>query len=125
MCAAQRRRGEPSVETVSNGGAVVCLSDGALCRGHSRGAAQILLNAFACSSYPSLTVSKSEPIPYSCPSCEARYRIVTVLVPADTQDDLKCSALFPPTEGASVRYFLVGRPRPPYILHKRGRESDE
>ena len=69
-----------------------------------------------------LIMSRSEPLPFSCPSCEAKYHIITVDTPADTQDDrvcLRCGALFP-SRGAFLRYFRVGRPRPPYIRHKRG-----
>jgi len=75
-------------------------------------------------------MSKSEPPRFSCPGCGAKYHVVTVDAPADTQEGkvacLKCGALFPDSDmRSSVRYFLVGRPRPPYIWHNRGRKTDE
>ena len=60
-------------------------------------------------------MSKSKPIPFNCPSCEAEYKIVTIDV-CDVQQGkircLKCEALFPAGEGrVAFKYFLVGRPR--------------
>jgi predicted RNA-binding Zn-ribbon protein involved in translation (DUF1610 family) len=60
-------------------------------------------------------LSKSEPIPFSCPLCEAEYKIVTI----DTCDAqygkiscLKCGFPFPAGEGnVMFKYFLVRRPR--------------
>jgi len=57
---------------------------------------------------------KSEPIPFTCPSCEAEYKIVTIEV-CDVQQGkvrcLKCDALFSAGEGrVAFKYFLVGRP---------------
>ncbi|MGN6749972.1 MAG: hypothetical protein ACTHJS_15400 [Xanthobacteraceae bacterium] len=55
---------------------------------------------------------KSEPIPFGCPSCGAKYIIVTVQVPKDGQHNkfgcVKCDALFPAGEGrVSLEYVLV------------------
>jgi predicted Zn finger-like uncharacterized protein len=66
-------------------------------------------------SLPLWIMSKSEPIPFSCPSCEAEYKIVTIEV-CDIQQGkvrcLKCDASFPAGEGrVALKYFLVGRPR--------------
>jgi len=57
----------------------------------------------------------SEPIPFSCPVCEAQYKIVTIEV-CDVQQSkiacLKCDALFPAGEGrVALKYFLVKRPK--------------
>jgi hypothetical protein len=60
----------------------------------------------------------------------ARRNIDTPVVTVDTPDSgrpacLKCGALFTTGEGSAfLRYFLVGRPRPPYIRHKRGPRGD-
>jgi len=59
-------------------------------------------------------LSKSEPIPFTCPSCEAEYQIVTIEV-CDVQQGriscLKCGFPFPVGEGNVIfKYFLVGRP---------------
>jgi len=56
----------------------------------------------------------SEPIPFTCPACEAEYKIVTIEV-CDLQQGkircLKCDALFPAAEGrVAFKYFLVRRP---------------
>ena len=56
----------------------------------------------------------SEPIPFTCPSCEAEYKIVAIDV-CDPQRGkipcLKCDALFPAGEGrVALKYFLVQRP---------------
>jgi hypothetical protein len=55
----------------------------------------------------------SEPTPFSCPSCEAQYKIVTIEAPSDTEHGkiscLRCDALFPSgDEGVFYKYFLVG-----------------
>ena len=60
-------------------------------------------------------MSKSEPIDFSCPGCQAEYKIVTIEAPSDTLHRkiacLKCDALFPAGEGRDFfKYFLVGRP---------------
>jgi len=60
-------------------------------------------------------MSKSEPIHFSCPSCEAEYKIITIEV-CDVQQGklrcLKCDALLPAGEGrVAFKYFLVGRPK--------------
>ena len=64
------------------------------------------------------------PIPYTCPGCGAKYQVVTVDAPADTQDDRVacrwCGSRIPPSEGATFLRYL---PRSPEIRHKRGRES--
>jgi hypothetical protein len=59
-------------------------------------------------------LSKSEPIPFSCPSCEAKYKIVTINT-CDVQHGkiscLRCGCPFPASEGnVSLKYFLVRRP---------------
>jgi len=59
-------------------------------------------------------MSMSEPIPFTCPACEAEYKIVTIEV-CDLQQGkircLKCDALFPAAEGrVAFKYFLVRRP---------------
>ena len=64
---------------------------------------------------PRWTMRKSEPIPFSCPSCKAEYKIVTIDV-CDVQQGkircLKCDALLPAGEGrVAFKYFLVGRSR--------------
>ena len=47
--------------------------------------------------------NKTEPIAFSCPSCGAKYIIVTIDVPRDGQhnkfDCVMCDALFPLGEG--------------------------
>jgi len=60
-------------------------------------------------------MSKSEPILFSCPSCEAEYRIISIEAPYDVPQGkiacLKCDALFPAGEGrVFFKYFLMGRP---------------
>jgi len=59
-------------------------------------------------------LSKSEPIHFSCPSCEAEYKIVTFEVygvPQGKISCLKCGFPFPAGEGEVIfKYFLVGRP---------------
>jgi hypothetical protein len=62
-------------------------------------------------------LSKSEPIAFSCPSCEAKYKIVTIEA-SDVQQGriscVKCGFPFPAGEGDVIfKYFLVGRPRGP------------
>ena len=59
-------------------------------------------------------LSKSEPIPFTCPSCEAEYKIVTIDA-CDVQQGkvrcLRCGFPFPAGEGrVAFKYFLVGRP---------------
>jgi predicted Zn finger-like uncharacterized protein len=59
-------------------------------------------------------MSKSEPISFNCPACEAEYKIVTIEV-CDVQQGkvrcLKCDALFPAVEGSvAFKYFLVRGP---------------
>ena len=61
------------------------------------------------------TMSKSEPNDFSCPGCEAEYKVVTIDAPSDavhgTIACLKCDAKFPAGEGrVFFKYFLVGRP---------------
>jgi hypothetical protein len=62
-------------------------------------------------------MSKSEPIRFNCPSCEAEYKIVTIEAPSNTVhikiSCLRCDALFPSgDEAVFYKYFLVGgRPR--------------
>jgi hypothetical protein len=61
-----------------------------------------------------LPMSKSEPIPFNCPACEAEYKIVTIET-CDLQQGrircLKCDTPFPAGEGrVAFKYFLVGRP---------------
>jgi hypothetical protein len=56
-----------------------------------------------------------KPIPFSCPSCDAEYKIVAIDV-CDVQQGnircLRCDALFPAGEGrVAFKYFLVGRSR--------------
>ena len=58
-------------------------------------------------------LSKSEPIPFSCPICEAEYKLVTEA--CDLQRGkiscLRCGFPFPASEGnVSLKYFLVRRP---------------
>jgi hypothetical protein len=65
--------------------------------------------------YLSPTMSKSEPIDFSCPGCEAGYKVVTIEAPSDALYGkiacLKCDALFPAGEGrVFFKYLLVGRP---------------
>jgi predicted Zn finger-like uncharacterized protein len=66
-------------------------------------------------SSPSLrTTSNSKPIPFTCPTCEAEYKVVTIDV-CDLQQGkircLKCDALFPAGEGrVAFKYFLMRRP---------------
>jgi predicted Zn finger-like uncharacterized protein len=60
-------------------------------------------------------MSMSEPIAFTCPACEAEYKIVTIEA-LDVQQGkvrcLKCDALFPAAEGrVAFKYFLVPRPR--------------
>jgi len=60
-------------------------------------------------------MSKSEPIDFSCPGCEAEYRIISIEAPCDVPHGkiacLKCDALFSAGEGrVFFKYFLVGRP---------------
>jgi hypothetical protein len=59
-------------------------------------------------------LSKSEPIPFSCPVCEAEYKMVTIEA-CDRQRGktscLRCGFPFPASEGnVSLKYFLVRRP---------------
>jgi hypothetical protein len=56
--------------------------------------------------------NKSEPIAFACPSCEAKYLIVTIEVPGDVKQNkfgcLKCDALFPVGHGrVSLEYILL------------------
>jgi len=60
-------------------------------------------------------MSKSKPIPFTCPACEAEYKIVTIDV-CDVQQGkircLQCDALFPAgEERVAFKYFLVRRPK--------------
>jgi hypothetical protein len=61
---------------------------------------------------PTRTIpNKSEPTPFACPSCGAKYLIVTIEVPSDVQQNkfgcLKCDALFPVGQGrASLEYII-------------------
>jgi transcription elongation factor Elf1 len=62
----------------------------------------------------SQSASKSKPIPFTCPACEAEYKIVAIEV-RDVQQGriacLNCDALFPAGEGrVAFKYFLVRRP---------------
>jgi hypothetical protein len=55
---------------------------------------------------------KSEPTAFSCPGCEAEYRIVAIEGPSDAQRDkigcLRCDALFPAREGpVFFKYILL------------------
>ena len=63
-------------------------------------------------------MNKSEPIPYSCPGCGAKYDVV-VDAPADTQSERIacwwCGFPFPACEGATFLRYL---PRPPDILQR-------
>ena len=55
-----------------------------------------------------------EPIPFSCPSCEAKYKIVTINtcdVQHGTISCLRCGFRFPASEGnVSLKNFLERRP---------------
>jgi predicted RNA-binding Zn-ribbon protein involved in translation (DUF1610 family) len=60
-------------------------------------------------------LSKSEPIPFSCPSCKAKYQIVTIEV-CDLQQGriscLRCGFPFPAGEGNVIfKYFPCGATR--------------
>jgi hypothetical protein len=60
-------------------------------------------------------LSKSEePIPFSCPSCEAKYKMVTIEachLQRGKISCLRCGFPFPASEGnVSLKYFLVRRP---------------
>ena len=59
-------------------------------------------------------LSKSEPIPFSCPLCEAEYKIVTIEA-CDPQRGkiscVRCGFPFPAGEGNVIfKYFLMRRP---------------
>jgi hypothetical protein len=59
------------------------------------------------------TMRNSEPVPFSCPSCQAEYKIVTIEAPREAQHAKSfLEALFPSgDEGVFFKYFLVsGRP---------------
>ena len=60
-------------------------------------------------------MSKSEPIHFTCPACEAGYEIVTIEVYDILQGKIPClkrDALFPAGEGrVAFKYFLVRRPK--------------
>ena len=69
------------------------------------------------------TMSKLEPIDFSCPGCEAEYKVVTIDAPSDAVHGaiacLKCDAQFPAGEGrAFFKYFLVGRASGPSRTRK-------
>ena len=56
--------------------------------------------------------NKSDPIAFDCPSCGAKYIIVTIEVPKGAQQSkfgcVKCYALFPVGEGrVSLEYILL------------------
>jgi hypothetical protein len=56
--------------------------------------------------------NKSEPIPFACPSCGAKYIIVTIEVPNGVQHSkfgcVKCYGLFPVGQGrVSLEYILL------------------
>jgi hypothetical protein len=56
--------------------------------------------------------NKSEPIAFECPSCAAKYIIVTIEVPDGVQHSkfgcVKCDALFPVGDGrVSLEYKLL------------------
>ena len=56
--------------------------------------------------------NKSEPIAFACPSCGAKYVIVTIDVPDGGQHNkfscVKCDALFPVAEGQiALEYILL------------------
>jgi len=74
---------------------------------------QIARHDFYIATMPARTVpNKSEPIVFACPSCEAKYLIVTVEVPSDGEPNkfacLECDALFPVGQGrVSLEYILV------------------
>ena len=56
--------------------------------------------------------NKSEPKAFDCPSCGAKYIIVTLQVPSDVQHRkfgcVKCEGLFPVSEGrVSLEYILI------------------
>jgi hypothetical protein len=60
------------------------------------------------------TLKESEPIPFSCPLCEAEYKIGTIEA-CDPQRGkiscLRCGFPFPAGEGnVSFKYFLMRRP---------------
>jgi hypothetical protein len=76
-------------------------------------------------------LSKSEPIPFSCPFCKAEYKIVTIEA-YDVQHGkiscLRCGAPFPASEGEIIfKYFPVRRPsgrkRKPAKLRQRADRS--
>jgi len=57
--------------------------------------------------------NQSEPVAFTCPSCEAEYKIVAIEGPSDAQRNkigcLRCDALFPAGEGrVFYKYLLVG-----------------
>jgi predicted Zn finger-like uncharacterized protein len=61
-------------------------------------------------------MDNSEPIPLSCPSCGAKYKIVTIDSPAEAPYSkvacLRCDALFPAGDGrVFFKYILIGPPR--------------
>ena len=53
--------------------------------------------------------NKSEPIAFACPSCGAKYMIVTIEVPNGSKFScVRCDALFPVGEGqVSLEYILL------------------
>ena len=59
-------------------------------------------------------LSKSEPIPFSCPVCEAEYKMVTIEachLQRGKTSCMRCGFPFPASEGnVSLKYFLVRRP---------------
>lgn len=57
--------------------------------------------------------NKSEPVAFTCPSCEAEYKIVSIEAPSDVQRSkiccLWCDAQFPAGVGrVFFKYVLVG-----------------
>jgi hypothetical protein len=55
-----------------------------------------------------------EPVAFSCPSCEAEYKIVTIQAPSDTPRSkigcLRRDALFPSGEGRVVLKYILVKP---------------
>jgi hypothetical protein len=59
--------------------------------------------------------NNSEPVAFTCPSCEAEYKVIAIDAPSDMPRSkigcLRCDALFPSGEGSVVlKYILAGPP---------------
>jgi len=76
-------------------------------------------------------MSASEPLPFTCPDCGAKYKIVKIEGGAEAKDIKvkcrQCGSALPPTDGnAHLKYFIIGERSPTmrYFFKAKSKEPN-